>query len=328
MSGDGHIELERRIDSITVGERSRRELGDLTPLTESLDRVGLLQPVTITPDGLLVCGFRRLEAAKRLGWDTVRVWVRSGISDDLTRLLAGRDDNATHKPLSATEAAKLYDELLALTKEDAARRKQATQYHPESGETAGHSGHADSAGPEVGSLGTARRQASERVTGKASYARLEQICEMERIAADTGQPDRVRTVAEDELEAIRNGGAVDPSYQRLKAAARAATTTPPPEESDDFDSLAREALAQAKADRARRVKENRQKRAAAAEHARRSVRSFVLTWAELDGWSKHYDAEQVARELKEDDWALFLRVLDETKAFADAVSLARSHPPT
>ena len=40
----------------------------------------------------------------------------------------------------------------------------------------------------------------------------------------------------------------------------------------------------------------------------------------MDGWSKKYDVEQIAREIKPDDWALFLRVIDETKAFAEAVA--------
>jgi ParB family chromosome partitioning protein len=43
----------------------------------------------------------------------------------------------------------------------------------------------------------------------------------------------------------------------------------------------------------------------------------------MDGWSKKYDVEQIAREITPDDWALFLRVIEETKAFADAVTLAR-----
>ena len=92
MSDKGFVELERQIDSITIGQRHRRHPGDLTKLMESLNRVGLLQPVTITPDGYLICGYRRLAAAKQLGWRTMRVWVRSGISDELTRLLAERDE--------------------------------------------------------------------------------------------------------------------------------------------------------------------------------------------------------------------------------------------
>ena len=65
MSDRGHIELERSVSSIVIGERHRRDPGDLTPLMDSMKRVGLLQPVTITPDGYLICGYRRLEAAKR-----------------------------------------------------------------------------------------------------------------------------------------------------------------------------------------------------------------------------------------------------------------------
>ncbi|MBJ7353952.1 MAG: ParB N-terminal domain-containing protein [Thermoleophilaceae bacterium] len=323
MSDRGHIELDRQVGSIIIGERHRRDPGDLTPLMDSLKRVGLLQPVTITPDGYLICGYRRLEAAKRLGWRTLRVWVRSGISDELTRLLAERDENTTHKPLAPVEAAKLYDELRVLVDEDADRRKKATQFGAESRNPTAQPGPAESAGPKTGPLGDARRRAAEMVTGKASYARLEQILEMERIAANKTLSPELRKVAETELEAIRNGGAVDPGYQRVKAAHRVAELMKPADEDTDIDKLTDEALKRAKEDRARRIKENRAKREAAAANTKRSTRSFVLKWTELDGWSKKYDVEQIAREIKADDWALFLRVIDETKAFAEAISLAR-----
>ena len=99
----GHIELDRALDSITVGARHRKDPGDLAKLAESIDRLGLLQPITITTDGVLVCGWRRLEAVRRLGWKSMKVWVRSGISDKLTALLAQQDDNQLHKPLNELE---------------------------------------------------------------------------------------------------------------------------------------------------------------------------------------------------------------------------------
>src|SRR3546814_2137606 len=95
---------------------------DLAPLMRSIERLGLLQPVTITPDGMLVCGHRRLAAVKQLGWPTLRVWVRTGVSDHLTQLLAEQDENTMHRPLSPLDAARLYRELNALLAEDAARR--------------------------------------------------------------------------------------------------------------------------------------------------------------------------------------------------------------
>jgi len=321
MSDRGHIELERSVASIVVGERHRRDPGDLTPLMDSLKRVGLLQPVTITPDGYLICGYRRLEAAKQLGWNTLRVWVRSGISDELTRLLAERDENVTHKPLSTMEATALYKEMKALLQEDAERRMKANQFGHANDKTAGQPGPAESAGPELAGLGDARRRAAEMVTGKASYNRLEQILEMERIAADRDLPKDLRKVAEDEVACVRNGGPVDPGYQRVRAAKRLYELMRPGDA--PLDEHLDDAVKDKHEDRLRRARENRARRQAEAANRKRSTRSFNLKWAEMDGWSKKYDVEQIAREIKPDDWALFLRVIDETKAFAEAVSLAK-----
>ncbi len=107
----GSIQLDRTVDSILVGTRPRAALGDIDALAASIDRDGLLQPLTITIDGVLVCGARRLTAIKKLGWRTVNVWVRSGLSDRLGQLLAEQDDNMLHKPYTQLEAAGLYREI-------------------------------------------------------------------------------------------------------------------------------------------------------------------------------------------------------------------------
>lgn len=326
MSDDGHIELERQVDSIRVGVRHRTELGDLRQLMDSIGRLGLLQPVTIDPDGVLLCGRRRLEAVKRLGWNTVRVWVRTGLSDALSQLLAEQDENATHKPLSPMEAAAMFRELKTVLAEDAARRQKASRFGADD-ETPGPRGGAESAPPQS-APGKARVQAARLITGRSSHQVLERISEIERVSADSTRPAHLRQIAADELEAIRNGGGVDPSYQRVKAAIRLALLNTPPETSEEIVAQANETLAQSRKDHARRVKENRAKRASAAANAKRSVRSFALMWGELDGWSKHYDTSAIASELKDDDWALFLRVLDETKNFAESVDLAREQPDT
>ena len=160
------------------------------------------------------------------------------------------------------------------------------------------------------------------VTGKASHARLEQILEMERIAANRELPKDVRKVADDELAAIRNGGPVDPGYQRVKAAQRLAELMKPATTPTSTSTSTRRSSS------SRRTVAVASRRTAPAARPKpptrkRSTRSFSLKWAELDGWSKKYDVEQIAREIKPDDWALFLRVIDETKAFAEAVTLAK-----
>lgn len=331
MSDGGHIELERQVDSIRVGIRHRTELGDLGPLMDSIQRLGLLQPVTIDPDGVLICGRRRLEAVKRLGWNTARVWVRTGLSDELSQLLAQQDENATHKPFTPLEAAALFREMKTLLHEDAVRRQRATRFGAETdkaGETPGQSGDGESPSPQRRGLGEVRRQAATMVTQRDSHQQLERISEMERVSADATRPASLRQIATDELETIRNGGGVEPSYQRVKAAMKLAVLHAPAESEDAVLAQMSETLKRAKADNARRVKENRAKRASAAANAKRSVRSFALMWGELDGWSKHYDTAAIASELKADDWALFLRVLDETKNFAESVDLVREQAGT
>ena len=91
----GHIELEWSLDAIRMGYRHRQEQGDIPGLAESIRRQGFLHPLTITPDGLLICGGRRYLAAQYLGLKTVNVWVRTGISDKLSLLLAAQPRQRT-----------------------------------------------------------------------------------------------------------------------------------------------------------------------------------------------------------------------------------------
>ena len=65
----------RRISSIKIGVRHRKDLGDLEKLAESLETVGLLHPIVIDAQNRLIAGQRRLEAAKLLKWKTVAVTV-------------------------------------------------------------------------------------------------------------------------------------------------------------------------------------------------------------------------------------------------------------
>jgi ParB/RepB/Spo0J family partition protein len=63
------------IDSIIVGERHRRDLGDIDGLAASIDELGLLHPIVVRPDGMLIAGERRLRAAQKLGWTEIPVTV-------------------------------------------------------------------------------------------------------------------------------------------------------------------------------------------------------------------------------------------------------------
>ena len=59
------------ISEIKVGERIRRELKDIKQLTENISQVGLIHPISIDSEFNLLCGLRRLEACKLLGWTEI-----------------------------------------------------------------------------------------------------------------------------------------------------------------------------------------------------------------------------------------------------------------
>lgn len=229
----GHIELERSLDSIIVGVRHRTDLGDLDPLMESIEQEGVLQPITLTPDGVLVCGLRRLEALRRLGKRTTNVWVRSGLTDRLSQLLAEQSENALHKPLSVSEAEALYRELTEVMAEDAARRQKATRFGatetPQPGgqvpqDSAEVHGGGDSPPPaeQVGSAGVQTgktgEQAARMVTGRDSHQMLERFGRLKDLAADAEQPAHIRAQAAAEIAGIEAGGSVNGAHLRMKVA--------------------------------------------------------------------------------------------------------------
>jgi ParB family chromosome partitioning protein len=63
------------VADIKVGKRIRKDMGDIEGLAESIEDIGLLNPISVDEDGRLLAGARRLAACKRLGWKTIPVNV-------------------------------------------------------------------------------------------------------------------------------------------------------------------------------------------------------------------------------------------------------------
>ena len=312
------IQLDRAVDSLIVGKRHRTDLGDIETLAASIDRDGLLQPLTITIDGVLVCGARRLAAIKMLGWRTVSVWVRGGLSDRLGKLLAEQDDNMLHKPYNQLEAAGLYREIKQVMAEDAARRKSATQFSAEN--QPGNDGPAKFAGPS-GALGDARELAAAMIPGGASHTTLEKVGYIEEIAANPAQPETLRAEAAAALERIEAGDPVHPIYQAIRESADAAREV----REATMHALAEDAVARANAIKKGKKPKPRPKPATLddAPPVRYPVRAFVQTWGELALWWTHYDIDVLAVELTDDQYENFLTVAEATARFADDLRTTR-----
>lgn len=114
-----------RISRIKVGDRIRRNLGDIESLAESMKNIGLIHPIRVTSNMELVAGMRRLEAAKKLKWKEIAVTIvddnviqtqrdentcRENFSDDdIARMVAVLDDAGMRPQVIAEEISAIAD---------------------------------------------------------------------------------------------------------------------------------------------------------------------------------------------------------------------------
>ena len=74
----GYLACEAvKVTDVSIGHRYRRDPGDIGALASSIEQVGLLQPIGVTPDYRLIWGHRRLEAFRALGYETIPARVVS-----------------------------------------------------------------------------------------------------------------------------------------------------------------------------------------------------------------------------------------------------------
>ena len=201
---DGRLDASYPIEKIDQAGTFRHDLGDLGPLAQSIDHLGLLTPIVVTMDGLLVCGTRRLAAARQLGWATISAWIPERISNEL-RVFAMRDDQTLRLPLAPLEQAALYIEYRRLYAEQARLRQEATQF-----------GNRPTDATKLGRQFPARSLAAFQVTGSQSFQRLDQIAELQRIATDETEHPLTQWDAAEALAAINMGGAVKPVWEQVK----------------------------------------------------------------------------------------------------------------
>jgi ParB family chromosome partitioning protein len=90
--------MKINIDEIKIIDR-KRNAGDVTQLSASINEIGLLQPITITSDFRLIAGLHRLTACKYLGWQEIEVNVVDYDSEILSEL-AEIDENLIRNELT------------------------------------------------------------------------------------------------------------------------------------------------------------------------------------------------------------------------------------
>lgn len=97
-------------------DNPRKETGDTTELAGSIKSVGILQPLVVMPNGkeghfLLVCGSRRLDAAKKAKLSEVPAIVREDL-DEKTALEVMLVENLQREDITPLEEALTFQKLI------------------------------------------------------------------------------------------------------------------------------------------------------------------------------------------------------------------------
>lgn len=225
MSEVKDMEVEVPLDWVQVIGRFRQDLGDVDSLSRSILDIGLINPITVTPDGRLVAGQRRLEAVRRIGMRTIPARMVESLDGAVERLTAERDENTERKPMTPEELVSLGKALEDLERPRAAARKAqasglprgskgVSEFHEETSEPV------DSATPSE-TPGPRGRSKTDDAVGKAlgvgstTYYRAKTVV---NAANDPSAPDEVREVATAALADMNETGNISGNYEKVRQA--------------------------------------------------------------------------------------------------------------
>jgi ParB family chromosome partitioning protein len=103
------------IDSIVIlrDERQRRELRNIEELAESINRIGLIHPIVIDENNVLIAGERRLTAVRLLGWSAISVQRKADL-DPLTSHAIELEENIKRLDITWQERVTALDKYREL----------------------------------------------------------------------------------------------------------------------------------------------------------------------------------------------------------------------
>lgn len=199
------------IAAIQAIGRHRKDLGNITALAKSIDQLGLIHPIIITPDMRIIAGERRLNACQALGWAYITAHVVDNLDDAVMFLDEQRDENTEHKEMTISERVALAKTLEELDRPHVNKRKQEASIRARTGITS----------PQEPGKRHKTRYAPGRAVGllSSSYYKAKAIVE----AVNHPDPD-VRAVAHAAMTHMDTSGEISGSYEKVRVAKE--TTSP------------------------------------------------------------------------------------------------------
>lgn len=200
--------VHMQIEAVRVVGRHRKDLGDLDALAKSIASAGLINPITVTSDGQLIAGQRRLEACRLLGWDMIPCIVADDLDTATDRLVAERDENTERKAMKPSELVSLGKALEELERPKAEKRKGAGQFGSRRATGTVHSDSHQSKGD------TNEKVAEALGVSGSTYDRAKFVVDT---AANPDVTEQERSNAQEALAQMDATGKVQPAYDKVRA---------------------------------------------------------------------------------------------------------------
>lgn len=196
------------ISRITIEDRHRRNLGDIKDLAASIKAVGLINPVTITPEGRLIAGHRRIEAHRYLGRDAIQCRVVDTLTSARDLLVAERDENTCRMEMKPSELVALGRALEELERPKAEERRAAAGAQNLPNASAGH----QNSTSEVEGKGYTRNIVGQALGMSGStYGRAKAVVE----AAESDPRPDVREIAKAAVREMDDTGKVTAAFNKV-----------------------------------------------------------------------------------------------------------------
>ena len=209
---------EIHLDQIVIGERARRDYGDMTDLMESIQEHGILSPITLLPGNRLLCGGRRVEAARALGLESVPFHIAKTQDDALARIKAERDENTCRKDMTPEELVNIGLEIEELERPKAqARQAEGGRAGAESrwGDGLGPAGPKPSEKPETNRTAAVVGDALGVSTN--TYKRAKHVVQTAR--GDNNPTPEVQEAAQEALKEMNEGQTtITGAYNKVRKA--------------------------------------------------------------------------------------------------------------
>lgn len=222
------------LSEIIIGERTRKDMGDLKSLASSMRELGLLQPVVVTTGNHLIAGERRLRAAEMLGWQTIEATVAESLQDLVKCIEAETDENTCRKDFTPSEAVRAGERIAEALKPKARERQQEAGRHGVEG------GRGKRKENPCGNLPQGFCEASKRDDNKTRSQVAEAVGMKPRtyekaaavVEAAEAEPEKYGKLAEQ----MDRTGKVDGAYKQMKnrQAAESIAAEPPTLEKGPF----------------------------------------------------------------------------------------------